>query len=640
MFRIESLLSARLFLSPQLSERRIYFISNMSGRLSLYAMDEGGSVPEPLLPPDLALQNPDLLGGKAFQVFAHLGKIVVMIDQDGDENYLPMLLPISGGYPEPLFADALAGTRVHMVECKPDENLAFFNAESHTSADQITYRADLKTGKLEKLAESIYGAYLVDATPDRKRTLIVDSYTVGDAVLYEQEMGRSDLKVLFGVPIDQRRADETVKLNGLANGSYTQDGSGVMVLCSVFTDTYGPAYLDLNRPGELQEVKLVGAVHSGFGEMTNLYPLRGNVWAASFNIDGCSWLYEAVYDYAAMALRLEKVVVGKHAPLSGGVIEGYEYDKESDTFVVSFSTATTPTQIYTIGGSERDQVVVQTRERILGIEPGLLSPGEDASFVSFDGTRTSARLYLPAAQLGYEGGRPLIYYIHGGPQSQERPDFAWFSMPLIQFLTLNGFAVFVPNVRGSSGYGLNFTKHVDRDWGGQDRLDHVHAMSLLSKDPRLDAGRAGVVGRSYGGYMTLTLAARHPQLWSAAVDMFGPYDLLTFLDRIPSTWKPYFHMALGHPETDRDFLVERSPRTYIDQVSCPMLVIQGKNDPRVIERESRDLVEYLRGQGKQVEYLMFENEGHDVLKFENRVRCYNEIIEFFKNHLNQPPSTP
>ena len=161
-------------------------------------------------------------------------------------------------------------------------------------------------------------------------------------------------------------------------------------------------------------------------------------------------------------------------------------------------------------------------------------------------------------------------------------------MPLIQILTLEGFAVFVPNARGSTGYGLAYTKRVDRDWGGLDRLDHVHAMTeVLPHDDRVDVARAGVVGRSYGGYMTLTLAARHPELWRGAVDMFGPYDLLTFMDRIPETWKPYFALAVGDPEKDRDFLVDRSPRTYIDDLACPLLVIQGQNDPRVVERRVR-----------------------------------------------------
>jgi dipeptidyl aminopeptidase/acylaminoacyl peptidase len=209
-------------------------------------------------------------------------------------------------------------------------------------------------------------------------------------------------------------------------------------------------------------------------------------------------------------------------------------------------------------------------------------------------------------------------------------------MPLIQFLTLNGFAVFVPNVRGSTGYGLSFTKQVDRDWGGEDRLDHVHAIrEFLAKDPRLDIKRAGVVGRSYGGYMTLILAGQHPELWSAAVDMFGPYDLITFSQRIPETWKPYYRIALGNPdiETDRKFLIERSPSTHLHQLACPMMVIQGKNDPRVVEHESRDLVENLRSIGKDIDYLMFANEGHDVLKYENRVTCYNAITNYFKKHL-------
>jgi dipeptidyl aminopeptidase/acylaminoacyl peptidase len=317
------------------------------------------------------------------------------------------------------------------------------------------------------------------------------------------------------------------------------------------------------------------------------------------------------------------------------VLKGHYYDEHGDRYVFSFTTATSPAQIYTVSGPKRDQLVPHTSERVLGIRDGQLAAGEDYSFASYDGLRISARLYLPAESLGFSPPFPLVYYIHGGPQGQERPDFVWFSMPLIQYLTLNGFAVFVPNVRGSTGYGFNYMNHVVKDWGGHDRLDHVHAMTkVLPDDDRIDIKRAGVVGRSYGGYMTLTLATRHPELWSAAVDMFGPYDLLTFADRVPETWKPYIRFLVGDPETEQDFLRERSPRTYVQQLQCPTLVIQGKNDPRVWEVESRELVEELRSQGNEVEYLMFEDEGHDVLKYENRVRCYNSIQEFFSKHLD------
>jgi dipeptidyl aminopeptidase/acylaminoacyl peptidase len=634
MFRIESLLSARLFLTPQIVGQRIFFISNLSGRLSLYAMEYGGSVPEPLLPPHLALQNPDLVGGYAYQVFPRLGKILVMLDRDGDENYQPMLIPIEGGFPEPAFGTALENSRVHLTLVFPEQNLVYLNVESRDAPVNTGYRADLAAGTLERLAESKYGATPVAASADHRRVVIADGYTAGDEVLFLWEQGRAEMPVISGVLLEERRPDQEVPLTGINALEFSPAQDGLLALCAVFSDSYGPAFLDPDRSERgFEQVRLEGVRHQGTGEMTGLKYLEGSRYAVTFNIDGCTWLYEAVFDRPALTLRLEHVLVGQQAPLANGKMESYEYAHDTDRFILSFSTATSPTQIYTIEGPGRDKVAAHTRERVLGIDPGLLSPGEDASFVSFDGTRVSARLYLPAPALGYQGPRPLVYYIHGGPQSQERPDFAWFSMPLIQYLTLNGFAVFVPNVRGSSGYGQDYMKQVDRDWGGQDRLDHVHAIQALRADPRINAGRAGVVGRSYGGYMTLTLAARHPELWSGAVDMFGPFDLLTFVERIPETWKPYFHMAIGHPVKEREFLVERSPRTYIDQVACPLLVIQGKNDPRVVEQESRDLVEYLRGQGKQVEYLMFENEGHDVLKFENRVRCYTEITDFFNRCL-------
>ena len=159
---------------------------------------------------------------------------------------------------------------------------------------------------------------------------------------------------------------------------------------------------------------------------------------------------------------------------------------------------------------------------------------------------------------------------------------------------------------------------------------------VLPKDKRVDAKRAAVVGRSYGGYMTLIQAGTHPELWKASCDMFGPYDLLTFSERIPETWKPYFKIALGDPEKpeEREFLVERSPKTHLENMSAPMLVIQGRNDPRVVAAESEDLVNQLREKGKDLELLIFEDEGHDVLKYNNRVTCYNAIANFFAKHLN------
>lgn len=629
MVRIEALLSARSFVAPQLVGDRIYFISNLGGQLSLYVMDFCGSVPQPLLPPDIALQNPTLMQGDSYVVFPDLDTILVAIDRDGDENYQPMVIPLEGGFPEPAFGDLFEDSRITLSHPTPEDHVVFIQAASRTESMFTTFRANMKTRELTKIGASMYGGWPAGENASHTVTAVVDAFGAGDHVVYLKRDGEPERQLLFGTPRASRGADHIVAHNSISSAYFTQGDRAILVTTSVFDDAYGLGLLPLDGSAELAPVTIRGARHSGSGELQELAHLTGNRYLIGFNIDGCDWLYEGTLGEAPRTMQLDAVLVGQ-GELSGGIVKGRHYDKAGDRHIFSYTTATSPTQLYTVEGAKREVVRAHTRERILGVAPSGLSAGEDASFVSYDGLRISARLYRPPPALGFAGPRPLVYYIHGGPQSQEHPDFAWFSMPLIQMLAMSGFAVFVPNVRGSTGYGFDYMNRVVRDWGGADRLDHVHAMTqVLPADPGIDARRAGVVGRSYGGFMTLTLASRHPELWSAAVDMFGPYDLLTFQERIPETWKPFMAFLVGDPVDDRDHLVERSPRTYLEQVACPLLVIQGKNDPRVVEPESAALVEQLRAAGKDVEYLMFEDEGHDVLKYENRVRCYKVIVDFF-----------
>ena len=143
---------------------------------------------------------------------------------------------------------------------------------------------------------------------------------------------------------------------------------------------------------------------------------------------------------------------------------------------------------------------------------------------------------------------------------------------------------------------------------------------LPQDDSRVDVERAGVVGRSYGGYMTLTLAGRHPELWSAAVDMFGPYDLLTFSERIPETWKPYFALASGDPE-DGPRLPRRALAADAPSGTSPARCSSSRaRTTRASSSRSRTTWSSgCASVGKDVEYLVFEDEGHDVLKLPNRV---------------------
>jgi dienelactone hydrolase len=625
--RVEHLLSARLFLAPQIAGDRLFFISDLSGRLSLYAMDAGGSVPEPLLPPDIALLTPELINGEAFIVLPDLGEVLLVVDRDGDENMQLCRIPLDGGDPEPVFGDRFADQQMVLAELSP-EGIGTIWVDPRRRPEQEAYEIDVTTATTTMLAKSKYGTFPTGHDQDRSRYLLVDGYTTGDDTLWIWERQHGERRLLHGIPLEDRSEGDPVRLTGFNMGWFV-DESTVVVETSLFDDLGGLGRLSLDAPDVIEPVEVMGKVHTGDGEWEQADRADDGRFTVNYNVDGVSWGYEGTLNSTTTVLELRRVLWG-NPPLAAGVIGHRHRDEATDRIAVSFSSATTPAQLAVI---DHDGTSIVTRNRILGVDPALFAPGEDTSYNSHDGLRVSARLYLPAEPLGYQGPRPVIHYVHGGPQGQERPDFTWFSMPLIQYLTLNGFAVFVPNVRGSTGYGMDYVKHVDRDWGGMDRLDHVAGVEHLGSDPRLDVSRIGVTGRSYGGYMTLMLAGLHPEIWSAACDMFGPFDLLTWIEGLPEAWQVYFHQVLGDPATERDELEARSPRTHLGSLSCPLLVIQGGNDPRVMQSESDKLVAELRAAGKDVDYLVFEDEGHDLTRLVNKVKGYQAITDFFATHL-------
>ena len=443
MFKIESFLSARLFLAPEKVDDKIFFLSNMSGRLSLYSMGKKGSVPVPLLPPEIAVQNPHLVGN-LYRVFPGIKKILIMLDKDGDENYQPMLIPICGGYPDPIISDFFQDTssnyRFYLVKTFPDKNLAYFTAASHHKPLHITFRLNLKTGEMIKYHESIHGADIDGVNTEHNKFILNEGYTVGDQVLYLWENGES--MVLYGTPLGDREPGKTYPLNSIYGCHFVNKDRGILFFTAMFDDRGGLGYLDIQNPKKVHPIKITGIKHHGKGEFNGIRHMKKDRYFAFYNIDGSSWVYEGTFTRKDLVFKLTNVIVGK-GKVSNGVLEHLSWEKETDNISLSFSTAISPTQIYRIK-KNRDKIQQLTDERVLAIPEKILSRGEDVSFTSFDDLRISARLYFPDENLGFENPRPLIYYIHGGPQSQERPDFSWFSMPLIQYLTLNGFAVFVP----------------------------------------------------------------------------------------------------------------------------------------------------------------------------------------------------
>ncbi len=268
-----------------------------------------------------------------------------------------------------------------------------------------------------------------------------------------------------------------------------------------------------------------------------------------------------------------------------------------------------------------------TRSARGGLAPDALVAPSLVHFPTFDGRQIPAFLFLPR---GAEPKRlPTVLYVHGGPESQFRPMFH----PIVQYFVNEGYAVLAPNVRGSSGYGYTYQSLDDIRL----RMDSVHdlkyAAAWLAESGIADARRIAIWGRSYGGFMVLAAVTTYPDIWAAGVDIVGIANFVTFLENTGPWRRRLRESEYGSLENDRDFLEDISPIHKVDRITAPMFVIHGANDPRVPVGEAEQIVAALGARGVPVEYLRFEDEGHQFAKRSTNLATYPAVARFLDRHV-------
>ena len=261
-----------------------------------------------------------------------------------------------------------------------------------------------------------------------------------------------------------------------------------------------------------------------------------------------------------------------------------------------------------------------------GIDPARLAIPEPIRYPSFD-RDIPAWLYRPEG----EGPHPMVLSIHGGPEDQERPGYAYTG--LYQFLLSRGIGVLAPNIRGSYGYGITYQELIHRDWGGGELRDIEHAALWLRAQPWVDDARVAVFGGSFGGFATLSALTRLPDYWALGVDIVGPSNLVTLVETVPPHWRSLMDDMIGSPTEDRALLEERSPITYVDRIRAPLLILQGANDPRVPQAESDQMVERMRANGLEVEYYVDPEGGHGAANREGTVRWMAMVADYLERGL-------
>ena len=311
---------------------------------------------------------------------------------------------------------------------------------------------------------------------------------------------------------------------------------------------------------------------------------------------------------------------GKGLPLPGrGVVESPVFSPDGSKLAFAFSSPTQAKNVYLYESGE-------TRRLTTLEQPNRLAEPELHRFESFDGEPVPVFLFVPEGA----GPSPVIVMVHGGPEAQWIPEWHVNYVPLAQHLVSRGYAVAVPNVRGSTGYGKRY-EHLD---DVRLRLDSVRDLAALhawlGARPEIDGSRAVVYGRSYGGYMVLAALAFQPELWAAGIESVGISSFVTVLENTSSSRRAAREREYGSLERDREFLVEASPITHVDAMRAPLFIQHGANDPRVPLSESEEIARVLREKGVRCELVVYPDEGHSIAKLSNRIDSFERAVAFLE----------
>jgi dipeptidyl aminopeptidase/acylaminoacyl peptidase len=578
---------------------QLLFASNMSGQFNLWRVPVEGGWPHQLT--SFAEETVRGVGVSPVD-----GRILFCADHDGDEFHQMYLLDPERGWPEKITDEPQVQHYVGSAAWAPDGTRFAYAANARKPTDMEVWVRDLESGETRPVFGEGMFAFPGTFSPDGTKLLALDFRNNSDTSIHLVDLETGETRELTP------HEDEGI----FVSGPWAPDGSGFYLISDAESEFHGLAFYDLasDTTKWVEEPTM-------------------DVDDVSMSADGrvLGWIVnEQGYD----RLRLRDLETGEDLPEadlpSGGRphLTGAEpplalSPDGSHAALISASPRRPPEAWVVETGTGKSRPV--TDSRLGGLREDDLVDAELVTYTSFDGREIPAWLYRP----NVDGKVPVVLSIHGGPEAQERPVY----QPLYQYLLSRGIGVLATNIRGSTGYGKTYQRLVQRDWGGGDMQDWEHAAKWLREQDWVDGDKLGVYGGSYGGFAVLTCVTRLPDYWAAAVDIFGPSNLVTFAKAVPPTWKRFIARFVGDPETEADFLMERSPITYVDNVRAPLLVIQGATDPRVVKGESDQLVDKLESLGREVEYVVFDDEGHGFTKRTNELKAYGLAAAWLERHL-------
>ncbi|MBD1823376.1 S9 family peptidase [Cyanobacteria bacterium FACHB-DQ100] len=484
-----------------------------------------------------------------------------------------------------------------------------YNSTRRTGKDNDFYSIDPTNPKSDRLLAQVEGGGWggMSWSPDDRQLLVMEFVSVNESYLWIFDTNSGEKKLI--TPKDGK---EKVSYQG---GVFSKDGKGL--------------YVVTDRDSEFQRLAYIDLATFKHTYLTSQIPW--DVEEFDLSEDGKSLAYVSNEDGISV-LHLIDTATNQEKPLPKlpiGQVSGISWHRNSQDLGFTLVSARSTADAYSLN-VVTNQIDRWTESETGGLNTTNFSEPELVRWKSFDDRTISAFLYRPPAK--FQGKRPVIINIHGGPEAQFRPSFLGRNN---YYLNELGVAILFPNVRGSTGYGKTFLQ-LDNGALREDSVKDIGALlDWIATQPNLDKDRILVTGGSYGGYMSLAVSTNYSDRIRASIDIVGISNFVSFLERTESYRRDLRRVEYGDERDPkmREFLLKISPLNNAQKIKKPLFVIHGKNDPRVPLNEAEQIVKTVRDNGVPVWYLMAKDEGHGFSKKKNIDFQFYSTIMFIKETL-------
>jgi dipeptidyl aminopeptidase/acylaminoacyl peptidase len=579
--------------------REIVFTTNLTGRFNLWRVSAAGGFPIQLL------QSDDRQTGA---VWSPDGKWIVF-EQDFGGGELYDLFAVSRDGADVINLTNTPDISESGARWSPDGSMLALSYRPKESSNVDISLLDWKTKHVRKLTNEQtknrewYGAIW---SPDGKTIYSTRANAGGtDSDVYAVEVATGQLENLT-----PHSGDVLYSVS-----SVSPDGRTLLITSNEKSGYSNVALLDLGSK------KRIWVTDAKWEADAGEFSPDGKTFTYVVNADGRT----NIYLMAAESGKPTPLQFAKGITVPAG--SPHAYSPSGNRMLISHQSSTEPADlwIYNLATRQSEQL---TFSAVASLNPSRLPASQLVHYKTFDGKTISALLWVPF-NLKRDGTNPGIVLPHGGPTGQTVDNFNKTAAALAS----RGYFCIAPNVRGSTGYGMEFQRANYKDIGGGDLQDEVYAAHFLVDTGYVDAKKIGITGGSYGGYMAMIAIGRTPEVWAASVELFGITDWLTEQEHEEPALQQYDQSILGDPVKDRKSYEDASPIKYFKNAKAPLLILQGANDIRDPKEEAEQAETILKQEGKVVDAHYYPGEGHGFAKRENQIDAMERTVAWFDRYL-------